>query len=220
MGWVFLPLFVLLLIFLPPRLIKISKIECAIQYGLCPEDIEQRIKNKELKSLSEIKENIKKIMSDYYYVTDFSMQFKIPSTLRVEILVKKPIFAIKQKNTQNFALIDKNGKILAVSQNSGLPTIVTEYPIKSVGTSVEPKELLAMKLISGVFSMYQINLGNVEGTSLLVDLPPGLRVIFPLGEDVDRDVALGSLRVIYSKVMEEPGKYREIDLRFRNPVLR
>lgn len=226
LGWTFIALFFIFLIYLLPRLIKISKIECGTQYGSCSEDMQLtmsnllRSNNLQFTNLHKAKKEIGKLMKNYYYVSDFSTQFKIPSTLRVEILVKKPIFAIKQRDAQNFALVDKNGKILGISQSSSLPTVVIGYLIKGVGEDVEQEELLAMKLMAGVFSMFQINSGDIDGKSLLVEFPRGLRVIFPLGEDVDRDVLLGSLRVIYSEVMKDPDKYQEIDLRFRNPVLR
>jgi hypothetical protein len=68
--------------------------------------------------------------------------------------------------------------------------------------------------------MYQVRDFTVQDDSLLVELPGQIRVIFPL--DGDSQILLGSLRLIYSKIQNEgnPEKYSQIDLRFKNPVLR
>lgn len=215
-----------LLFFLPPRLIKVSKIECSTQYGTCPGEMQSMINNLQFTNLHEAKKKIGKIMKNYYYISDFSTQFKLPGTLKVEILVRKPVYALNQKDTENFDLVDRDGNILAVSDNSTLPTVITVNSLGSVGEMVTPKELFALKLIAGVFSMYQVGRGQMSDSDLAVALPMGLKVIFPLGEGLDHDVILGSLRAIVGKIevaqldILEPGNYKEIDLRFRNPVLR
>jgi hypothetical protein len=63
--------------------------------------------------------------------------------------------------------------------------------------------------------MYQISKGEIDGNSLVVELPTAVRVIFPLDGTKDKDVLLGSLRLIYSEVTD-----KEIDLRFKNALLR
>ena len=55
---------------------------------------------------------------------------------------------------------------------------------------------------------------SAEAT-LTVELPTAVRVIFPLEESRDKDVLLGTLRLIYSQVTD-----RQIDLRFKNALLR
>ncbi|MEK7550925.1 MAG: hypothetical protein AAB535_04055 [Patescibacteria group bacterium] len=213
-------IFIILIPISIPRLIKIEKIECATQYGTCSEDMQFTITNLparpaggQFTNLQKAKKEIGEVMKSYYYVSDFSAQFKIPNSLKVQILVKKPTYAIKQKGTENFALVDFTGTVLGISNSSSLPRIEIDQQIKSVGEKISDSELLALNLVGGVFSMYQVGLGRVEGPSLLVELPQGNNVIFPL--DGDRDILLGSLRLIYSKVQD-----REIDLRFANPVLR
>jgi hypothetical protein len=55
---------------------------------------------------------------------------------------------------------------------------------------------------------------------LLVELPGQIRVIFPL--EGDSDILLGGLRLIYSKIKEDGNLagYSQIDMRYKNPVLR
>jgi hypothetical protein len=53
---------------------------------------------------------------------------------------------------------------------------------------------------------------------LVVDMGTGFRVIFPL--EGDEQVLLGSLRLIYSKIQTSNlNNYKQVDLRFANPVL-
>jgi hypothetical protein len=69
--------------------------------------------------------------------------------------------------------------------------------------------------------MYQIDTGEVQNDTLLVELPGQIRVILPL-EDADSQLLLGSLRLIYSTIEGGTNKnlYKEIDMRYKNPVLR
>ena len=61
--------------------------------------------------------------------------------------------------------------------------------------------------------MYQVNKGEMINSGLVVELPTRVRVILPLEGSVE--ILLGSLRLIYSQVTD-----KEIDLRFKNPILR
>jgi hypothetical protein len=69
--------------------------------------------------------------------------------------------------------------------------------------------------------MYQVGLSEMQNGTLLVELPGQIRVILPL-EDADSQLLLGSLRLIYSTIQSGENKnlYDEIDMRYKNPVLR
>lgn len=69
--------------------------------------------------------------------------------------------------------------------------------------------------------MYGVQKGEITDSGLVIELPGSIRVIFPL-DAPDPRVLLGSLRLVYSKITsgDMVGKYSEIDLRFKNPVLR
>ena len=187
---------VLVLFFLSPFFIKV-KTECRTQYGECPFELESG-------NLYQTKRKITKNLKNNYLVTDFSMQFKLPNILLVNVLVKKPIFAIQDVSNKIF-LIDKDGKILSTVDSTSLPMVVQESSIPN---------LFTLNLMQGISQMYQINIGRIENDSLVVELPTSIKVIFPLSGD--SQVLLGSLRLVYPKI----GTYREIDLRFKNPVLR
>ena len=89
-----------------------------------------------------------------------------------------------------------------------------------VGSSVSAQELFALELIQGIWQMYQVGLGELKDDGLVVELPGRITVIFP--KEGDKDILLGEVRLVYGKVenIDTLGKYSQIDLRFKNPVLR
>lgn len=151
---------------------------------------------------------------------DFGTQFKLPSTLLINLVVKKPVFAIISNDPKLISLVDSQGRVLGTTNTSALPTVVNTNSKYKPGETVSSQDLLALNLIQGVYQMYQVNKLVVENNSLVVELPSQIKVLFPLSGE--RDLILGTLRLVYTKVTsgEQAGKYKEIDLRFKNPILR
>lgn len=202
-----------------PSLIKV-KIDCRSQYVECPQQVLEKLNFFNGKSLVFAKNGIRKILKSEFLISDYSIQFKIPNILRVELLAKKAVVAFKDSKSDFFILVDKDGKVLSMAQNSVLPVIILEGDLPNVGENIGSANLFALNLASGVYQMYQVRESYIQDGSLLVELPGQIRVIFPL--DGDSEILLGSLRLIYSKVMEDGNLagYSQIDLRYKNPVLR
>lgn len=209
---------VFLCLVLYPFFVKV-KIECRSQDGDCPAQIESGISKMQTQSLFRARSGLSKLMKNEPLVSDFSQQFKLPDILRVDVITKRPVFALKSSGSGNVDLVEDNGEVLSSSQNTNLPTVVIPGDIPAAGQNVGDRNLFALKLAVGVYEMYQIQSSNMENDTLLVDMPGGVRVIFPL--EGDYQVLLGSLRLVYSKIQSEPGNsYSQIDLRYKNPVLR
>lgn len=200
----------LFVVFLPSRLIKVSSVECATQYGACPSDMQFSIFNfhreagYSFSNLSKTKKEIAKILDNNLLISSYSTQYAFPDKIKVNILLKKPRFAIFDKTSSKYLLLGNDGIVLTEATETSLPTVIQE--------GGEPN-LFALSLMEGIFAMYQVNRGEIVNNSLVVELPSGVGVIFPL--EGDKDLLLGSLRLIYSKVDD-----KEIDLRFDAPVLR
>jgi len=196
--------------FITQFLIKV-KIECQSQFGECPETLLSKINNIKPKNLQQTKSEVSKILKKDLLVLDSAMQYKLPATLLVNIIVKKPAFAIKDNSTGKIFTVDSEGKILSEVASTSLPLIIQNDQIPN---------LFALKLILGVYQMYQVGYGTITNDALVVDMPTGLRVIFPLRSE-DSEILLGGLRLIYAKVTTDyPGVYSQIDMRYKNPVLR
>lgn len=205
-GILLLPVFLLL----QPFLIKV-RVECKSQFGICPEEVVSKINNIKSKSLWQVKSAISKTLKNDPMVSDFSTQFKLPNILLLNLLIKTPFFAIKDRTTSKLYLTSRDGSILTEAQSTQLPIIEQDGIVPN---------LFALNLILGVYQMYQVGYGTITNDTLTVDMPGPLRVIFPL--EGDREVLLGSLRLVYSKIegSGNPNKYSQIDLRFVSPVLR
>ncbi|HKC04839.1 MAG TPA: hypothetical protein VKC54_03130 [Patescibacteria group bacterium] len=171
------------------------------------------------KNLVSAKAGVSKALKKNYIVSDFSLQFKLPNILSVQVLAKKPVFALYNTATNQSALIGPEGETLSISSGTSLPRLFINQNLPKPGERVSANYLFALKLIGGVFEMYQVGEGDLQSGSLTVDLPGPIKVIFPL--EGDRDVILGALKLIYAKTQGEGSrKFSQIDLRYKNPVLR
>lgn len=201
-----------------PFFLKVD-IKCQSQYGECSQEIIKGINSYRWHSLASAKAGVSKSLQANFLVSDYSLQFKLPNILAVNILVKKPSFALFDKNANQAALVDSDGEVLSIEPTTTLPVVYVNQNLSKPGKNVGEKNLFALKLIGGVFDMYQIASGEVQNDSLVVDLPGPLRVIFPL--EGDSQILLGALKLIYSRTQGDlVGKFSQIDLRFKNPVLR
>jgi hypothetical protein len=212
------------LVVVAPRLILIKHISCQSQYGNCFNNLEEKFKVAEGKNLREAKKEIEDILKNDLSLSDYSTQFKIPDTLKISLLEDKPKFALKSLSNNVYGLVNENGLVLKIEDNSSLPYVEIEGTFPNVGEKVLEKEFFALKTILGLYSLYQIDKGKIQNESLLVELKNGIKVIFPL--EGDKDVLLGALRVILNRLNEDAKESKinkvvyEIDLRFKNPVLR
>jgi hypothetical protein len=206
---------------LSPFFIKV-KVVCRSQYGDCPQDLSSALASESGKSLFNAKRSARKTLKSSLLVFDYSTQLKLPNVLVIDVLVKKPAFALKDSTTGDLYLVGTEGSVLSTGRETTLPVVSGTGLNLSVGQKATSGQLFALKLMSGVFDMYQVGNGEMADGSLVVELPPQIKVIFPLEAD-DPAVLLGALRLIYAKIESGAGNaggYTQIDLRFENPVLR
>lgn len=208
----------LIFIFSIPFFIKVN-FDCESQFGKCSDETVQDLKSLNGKNLFIARKKANSILKDNFLISDFSIHFNLPNILKVNLILKKPSFALKDSASGNFYLIDESGMVVAITEGAALPTVISPSGFKSVGEKVDEDILFALNIISGMNDMYQVNVGNIENDSLLVDITPKVRVIFPL--EGDYKVLLGGLRLIYTKITTDySGIYSQIDMRYKNPVLR
>ncbi len=208
-----------LFIFSYPFFIKI-KTSCKTQYGDCPKEIKEITQKSDGMSLVSARSLLKKEIKKNVLVSDVSLQFKLPNELVVDVIIKKPDFNLHSYSSNRYVLVDREGVVILEGTNSALPLIELDPDLPKVGQNVNQNILFSSKIMLGVNSMYQVKTGRLVDSGLVVELPNTIRVIFPLQGDAD--ILLGSLRLIYTKIESGGvnGGYTEIDLRFKNPVLR
>ena len=214
--------------FILPKKIKIKEIVCQSQFGPCNSSILTVIDNIGSKesSYDEVKKEIQGTLSNSILISDYSFHFQFPNIIEINILERKPLFAIKAKGTNSYALVDKEGYVLYFQEITGLPYLITTESPPNVGERISDKTSFALEVLYGTFSAYQVREGKIEDESLVIELSQGPKVIFPL--EGDKEVLLGSLRLILSKLnneekdskIENVSGARIIDLRFKNPVIK
>lgn len=212
-------IFVILIPTIIKKLIKIEKIECESQYGKCDEVIANSLQL--TGNYRDTKKIIEQRLEKDILVNSYLIQYQIPNKLKIDINLKKPRYAIF--NSSKYFLIDKDGLIIEESSETNLPTLNKENVNLVVGEKIKEKDKFALSIINGLTYLYSINSGNIINDELKVTSNEGIIIRFPL--EGDKDVLLGSLRLIFSRLNDETKGIRiedtkEIDLRFKNPVLR
>ena len=211
--------------YLPPRLVTIKKVTCASQFGPCNSQIISQLDSLSMGKLVKVRNEIKKTLTQNVLVKEYYVQFRFPNELKVDLLEAKPKYALKDKNN-NILLIDERGIAITQSAYSSLPTIETDGELPEVGEEVDEKLLFAAEIIYDMFSLYGIDKGAITEDSLELEGANGITIRFPL--EGDRQVLVGSLVLIISRLntpdeitrIEEIAEVKEIDLRYKNPVLR
>ncbi len=199
-------LFIPILIF--PRIVKVKKIECYNQYGLCADDFMSKVNPAIGESINNAKKKITEEFNNTKQIEKYSSRFKFPSTLRIDLILKKAKYAIQNKNTKEIVLVDDKGMVLEQVDKTNLPYIIVD------GSLTDSKQLFALELMYSIYYLYQVKNGEIVNGSLEVVIPKEGKIIFPL--EGERDILLGSLKLILSRA----GNFKEIDLRYKNPVIR
>ena len=216
-------IFILITPIVIQKLIKINKIECFSQYDTCPQEIESKLKTFELKDYRLVKKEVNKILSDSFLVDDYSLQYQIPSKILVELNLKKPKYAIFDSLKKVFYLVSEDGIVLETSNDTNLPNITRDNINLKVGEKISEKQKFALEIVEKVAWLYSVKVGFIEKDELTITLKERVLVRFPLEGEVDSLV--GGLRLIFSRLNDESQgirmeDIREIDLRFKNPILR
>jgi hypothetical protein len=219
-------LILLFIVFVPiliQKLIKINKIECSSQYDVCPSDIETKLKTFEEKDYKKVKKEVEKILSESLLISDFSMRYQIPGKLIIELNLKKSKYAIKNALSNKYYLVDQAGTVLEIADESNLPVIIKDGPTLKIGENISGKDKFFLEIVEKVAWLYSVKTGTVEKEELRITLKEGVLVRFPSEGNVDS--LIGGLRLIFSRLNDGSQGIRmedikEIDLRFKNPVLR
>lgn len=213
------------ILILPPKLIKIKNISCSSQFGECSEIISDKLKKYEGDNLSSVKNGIKDAFGNVLLVDKYSIEYKFPNKVNINLIEKTPVSALTNIDKNMFALVDNEGFVISKSVSSELPYIIIDSQLPETGTKVEEKAFFLLHLMEDIYSAFQIKEGKVDGNSLVIELEGGLRVIFPL--EGDKQTLVGSLVLLYGELqrsentyMSEGQKFDTIDLRYKNPVLR
>ncbi len=211
--------------FVVPRYLKVEKISCSSQFGPCNYELQKELTSFEGKALVEAKSGARSVLESNVKITDYFMRFQLPNRIIVDVVERKSYFALRQKGNELVALVDSDGSVVSFQENTSLPTLNISSTPPGVGEKADDRVVFAAELLLDMYTSYQVREGFLEEDMFTVDLLTGETVIFPL--EGDREILLGSLVAILSRLKQaddasriETANVSEIDLRFKNPVLR
>ena len=200
--WVFLP-----------RWVIIRRIDCFTQYDRCDLSLGFDPTTLSGKSYREVKLALRQNFKENLLIQDYAWRFLFPNRLRLDLLVKKPKFALKNESEAASALVGTDSVVLTRTPETNLPYLTVAEVLPQKGERVSQPQLFAAGLMEKIFYLYQVRQGNLVEDRLEVTFPDGNRVIFPL--EGDPEVLIGALRLILPEV-----KGKVVDLRFKNPIIR
>lgn len=211
--------------FILPRVITIRNVTCSSQFGPCREELQDGLRNVAGNKLRSTRQAINRLLSESVFIKQFSVSYKFPDILDVEVLENKPFFALENKNG-DISIIDGRGFCLSFGSTTNLPVVVIDGELPKLGERVSETQLFSLNIAYDMFFSYSVKSVSLEKDSLIVDLPIGYKVTFPV--EGDKETLLGALSLILSRLNNEDKATRiegvndvtEIDLRFKNPILR
>lgn len=227
--FVFLALFLWVIFYATPRLIKVNEIYCESQYGPCDSETELELRETSGQSLHDAKKNISEYLSQISTVSDFTSRYQIPDKINIHLILKKPHAGLYSGQGQ-LALVDEDGVVLSYSETTSLPILRIKGVPPSVGDKVDKNTLFSLKIFTYMNMVFDVSEGELEDEVLKFPLREGPQVLFP--KEGDQKVLIGSLILIVNKLnngslettMEDNrracGQTCTIDLRFKNPVVK
>ncbi len=215
--------FLILLPTIIKKSIKIGKIECVSQHGECPKEILDGLRHYESYNYKVTKKYVSEYLDSNLLVSDYLLQYHIPNILKVDLNLNKPTSSILNLSDSLYYLVDANGMILSIGSDSDLPKIELNNPKLKVGDIVSDKEKHGLEIIRNLSFLYSIEKGELNENQLKVVSNEGVTVLFPL--EGDTSFLIGSLRLIFSRLNDgsegiRMNEIKEIDLRYKNPILR
>lgn len=216
----------MLFIFFTPtvilKTIKIEKVNCQTQYGNCSDELNSLLNLTVTRDLKFSREYIADVLVNDLSVNDFLIKYRMPSTIDVELNLKKPTTAIKDVNGLYY-LVDKEGLIVAVTDETNLPYLSSQETEYKVGSQLSAKNEFAVNIYQYLIYLFSIKEAKIEQDRLVALTDEGVKVIFPL--EGEAKVLIGSLRLIFSRLNDGAEGIRmndisEIDLRYKNAILR
>ncbi len=212
-----------LLIFFGLRNLKISSVVCESQFGPCSSGVSTKTDRFRGTNVLEAFSGLKKELAKETRVSSFSIRFTLPASLKIYVIEKKGVVAIGKQGVDSYLIIDKDGIVLGNEKTTLLPVISLNNGDDlsfRIGESLPKRLIFASSIARSMYKAYNVKLISIYEDRLETKVENGPKVIFPLDGDVD--ILMGSLTFILSRLNNADSELRigEIDLRYKNPVIR
>lgn len=208
------------------KFIKIREIQCLDHEDKeCSQKIVKLISNSKDQKNYIVVNEINNILKNEVLIKKYSIQYMFPDVLLVKVIQRNPVYAVKSKDSNWINLIDADGYVTDIVDSTIFPLLFTDGGLVNQGEKIDNSICFALKIVKLVSQTYKIDSAVLKNESLEVITGEGLKVVFPRSGDID--YLLGSFKLIVSRLNNleldstiENNKFKEVDLRYKNPVLR
>ncbi|GEM_PF-1522319 len=202
-------------------LLKVRSVSCSTTTNVpCPSVIETDLLRLEGMPLLRYAPSLKQIVTRSE-VKKYTTRISPLGSLAVTLTLRDPVIAFKASGAEVSTLYTEDGTVVGESTATDLPTI-------AIVEQVEKENIPFLAQFGYELSRtFSVNTFIVTGTALEVNLSDGRKLFYPLSGDID--VLLGASLLTFSQLNRDEGKLmingeptavKEIDFRFKNPVLR
>jgi hypothetical protein len=216
----------IILIVIVVRNIKINEIKCFNQFGECNDRQTSELDKFRGSGYFTVKKKVNNYLSNEISINSYNIQYQFPDVLQINLIELVPSFGLSRSDLELTAMVDKSGKVLSLEKSTNAPVIQITGDLPQIGNLVSQEQLFALNFVYDVVSTAKIKNARILEHSLEIEYEDGIKVLAPLSGD--REVIIGSLLLIKSQlnsVSEESkidtgNSFHEIDLRYKNPILR
>lgn len=205
------------------KYLKINKIICTSQFGPCSQSVQDTINKSRGIGIFESFDKVKKNLASDPRVSEYTVRFIIPNSLSAYVIERKGVVALGKQGVDKFLIVDNNYKVIGTEKNTLLPLVNINNGDAidfNLGESLPDSLSFASNIERQMYALYGVKLATVYNDKIEVKLSSGPKVLFPLEGEID--VLMGSLNLILSRLNNASGEIRigEVDLRYKNPVIR
>ena len=208
------------------KTLVIEEVDCTSQYGPCSEEVANILNDLEGIKYVNFGKSIDRVLGESAFVEAYTVNYKPLNRMEVDVIERKASNALRIKDEDIYMLVDPSGKITEFVEETNLPYVVIDERKGSVGDIVSTDKQNALSIVSSMYYVYGVRSGEIVDSSLTTTLDNGIKALFPL--DSDTDILMSSLGLIISNLqvedkefrIDEVGVVKEIDLRYKNPVVR
>ncbi|MFC1649148.1 hypothetical protein ACFL2C_00335 [Patescibacteria group bacterium] len=216
--------FVAVLVVVLLKKFQISKFECNTQFSECDQELVNQLNGSLPQDYFSARESLQDVMKNNTHIYKYSYQLRLPATIRVDILVRKPTIALKSENVNSVSLVDQFGKVVRVESTSNLPFLYIEGKLPNVGEDVGQFRMNQILMTLGFYSSFEIEKVIEENEDLYIHIFNTPLVIVP--STSDNELMVGSVNLVLSRlkhILQESkidiSEVQRIDFRYKDPII-
>lgn len=202
----------------------VTDLECHSQFGKCDNEFTSRILRGLPVKYSNLDSYLTNVLQDESEVYKYTYQLKLPSRIRLDVVIRKPVFALKSDSVTSASLVDQDGKVVGISEDTTLASMYIEEQLPNVGQSVSEETMSRILIAQGIYKIVNVEKLMVKGSDIYIDSTNVPEIVLPT--DKDHELLLGSVGLVLSRlkhIQEETkidiSEISRIDFRYKDPII-